>query len=463
MSTIPVHSSFEVSSDALCFGSRREVKVGASHPFQVPTCASFDTAGTVLIHQYKYNFQALRGRWDVYMLQESGFGGRITAAMACHSSIQHPFEEATRILQVANSPYEEDHATNRNTQKTWDGRVLVVNRYDWGEDYYGEAEDGITVGEETLMGDGQRNSRWLVDYAQVMETMENSDDDVEEDWVYSGRGVRLVIFGEYIFGRFGLTEDHSAVQSFLMFSADTQLSKCCLQNDPTPNRFVYVPLTPEQRHSEKLADGSYLGYEWLRRSTADPEFFQNLVPPLGVESMIPLSEIQSILQRVNPKVTGIVEPQLQPEVLQLLNETMGVWIQSLGNKAETIESKDDLLKAALPNAYGPNQKHIHAQILKKFNNSDCTPLTTDSDMVHKVVPAGSKVWRFLTMDQVGRGMMYLLEEILELAGNCALDNGRNMLVPSDIRIAIINDEQFCEENLNRSQVFWPPDMVVTGQ
>ena len=88
------------------------------------------------------------------------------------------------------------------------------------------------------------------------------------------------------------------------------------------------------------------------------------------------------------------------------------------------------------------------------------PVPIDNDKVHKVVPSNAKLWAYLTIDQVARAMKYLLEEILELAGNNALDNGRTVLVPSDVRTAINFDPQFCEEGLNRSQVFWPPDMIV---
>jgi hypothetical protein len=70
--TISPQSSFEITSDALCFGSRAEVKEGVSHPVQTPTCVPFEdtNAGTVLNHVYKYNFQALSGTWNVYLLKE---------------------------------------------------------------------------------------------------------------------------------------------------------------------------------------------------------------------------------------------------------------------------------------------------------------------------------------------------------------------------------------------------------
>ena len=127
---IPPCSSFEISSDALCFGSRNEVKEGASQPPHFVDFAS--GGGTVLQHQYDYNLAAVSGTWNVFRIQEEA-PNRITSAFCCHHSIS-PHDEAKRILQVANSPYEEDDGTSRNTEKT---RVLVINRYDWVEDYFG--------------------------------------------------------------------------------------------------------------------------------------------------------------------------------------------------------------------------------------------------------------------------------------------------------------------------------------
>jgi histone H3/H4 len=183
------------------------------------------------------------------------------------------------------------------------------------------------------------------------------------------------------------------------------------------------------------------------------------MPPFGVDSMVPLSEIESILKTVNPRVASL-EPRVQNEVVQLLKETLAVWVHSLTKHAETAESRQDVLKTALPAANGPNQNHIHAQILKRMNNTDCTPVAINHEMARMVAPSTAELWTFVTTEEVGRGMKYLLEEILELAANCALDNERNVLVPSDIRVAINNDPQFCQEGLNMSQVFWPPDMLV---
>ena len=457
MTCIPSHSSFEVTSDAICFGSRTEVREGAAKPIQAPTFAEFDGGGggTVLVHSYQaYNFRAQKGRWNVYRLVEPN--GLVTAAFCCHEQFaSDPYPEAKRILEVANSPYEKDNGTNRNTQVTWEGRVLVINRYDWGEDYYAEEEVGITIGEEDLMGDGQRNSRWLVDYQQAKD--ETGGDPVA-DWVCTGKGVRLVIFGEYIFGRFGLTDDRLAVHSFLMFTSDTQLDQTTFQNDPEANRFIYIPLTPEQRHAKRITEGSYLGYDWLRTSQCSQDFFQNLMPPFGVEAMIPLAQIHGILQTVQPNVP-ILERQLQSEMLELLNETLAVWIYSLGNIAETASSKEEFLKEAFSEAYGPNQSHIHAQILKKLSDMECVPPSIRHDMVHKIVPSNANLWTFVTVKEASCAVKYLLEEILELAGNCARDNERSVLVPCDLRIAINNDPQLCEEGLNTSRIFWPPDMI----
>jgi hypothetical protein len=80
------------------------------------------------------------------------------ARLAIHESLDEndlPYREASRIVQVANSPYEDDHGVNRNSPETWDGRVLVVNRCDWGyEDTRGyDQSSGDNVDDDCYMNE----------------------------------------------------------------------------------------------------------------------------------------------------------------------------------------------------------------------------------------------------------------------------------------------------------------------
>ena len=145
--------------------------------------------------------------------------------------------------------------------------------------------------------------------------------------------------------------------------------------------------------------------------------------------------MEAILKEAVPVVPAF-EPALRNELLELINESLAVWIYCLGRLAQDAESKDAFMKEAFPNAFGNNQNSIHAHQIKAMNQK-----------------------KALSMSVVSCGVRYLLAEILELAGQCARDSYRKVIVPGDIRRAIANDQEMCDECLNGSKVFWPPDMT----
>lgn len=445
--TITPDSCFEISSGAVCFGSRREIGNGSKLDIQAPSCPTFECGGgTVFSHDFRYNFKALDGKWNVYHLVTSS-GARM-AAFCSHESL-NAYAEAKRIVDVANAPWERDNGTDRNTRETFEGRVVVVNRYDWMEDYYAEEEDGILLGEEDLIGGGQRNSRWLVDYRNVQ-----SNDNDYNQWCTSGKGVRLVIFGEYVYGRFGLIEDRSAVQSFLFFTGDTALAKTTFRADERP---VYIPLTEEQRHAKCLEDGAYTGFHWLRSPACRTEFPDgDIIGPFGVDTLISLETMETLLRSVQPTVP-MFEPQLQGDMVTLLNESLAVWVYCLGRLADDADTRDEFIKEAFPNSFDSNKNNLHSMELVAMEGDD--GLEMSAEVVHRIVAPTSKLWNYLSIREVSCGLKCLLKEILELAGNCARDSYRRVLVPYDVRLAINNDRELCDECINCSKVFWPPDMV----
>lgn len=471
--TITPDSNFEISSGAVAFGCRQEVLTGSQHEMQAPSCPDFGTggtgSGTVLTHACWYNLRALSGRWNVcYLVETTGSGAqRRTAAFCAHESVEDPHEEAQRIVAVANAPWEKDNGTNKNTSKTWEGRVIVINRYDWMEGYYEEQEDNIEWGEEDLVAGGdQCNSRWLADYQHVKDNPQDFN-----SWCTSGKGTRLVILGEYIYGRWGLVPDRSAVHSFLFFTGDTQLAKTTFQGDNQHPRRppVYVPLTPEQRHAKSLVDGSYLGLEWLKTEMGRTEFpgQDHLVGPFGVDHLTAVEAIETLLCEVQPHVPRL-EPQLLPEILTLLNESLAFWVYCLGRLAQDATTREDFMKEAFANSFEYNCNNLHSTLRRAIEesqnaNDDTTTSTTrtavSTDALYRVVSSDSKLWQFLSPQQVASGIHCLLKEILELAGNCAQDNERTVVVPLDIRSSIVYDQELCDECLHSSKVFWPPDMV----
>lgn len=466
--SITPETSFAISSGAVCFGNRQEVRQGAQAAVQAPSCPEFGTGGgggggTVLFHSWRYNFAALNGRWNVYRLV--GRGSVVSAAFCCHEGLVSPHAEATRILQVANSPYAEDGATNRNTPKTWQGRVVVINRYDWGEDYYTEQADGIAAGEQGLVGNGQRNSRWLVDY-------QHASCDVQQ-WCDSRHGVRLVIFGEYMFGRFGLVEDRSCVHSFLFFTSDTELANTVFRTTTGgSSQPIYIPLTPQERHAKRLADGTYSGYDWVQTYLVNNHVVPpNLAGPFMV-TIVPLHILESILQAVQPSIP-VFEPQLEEEMVQLLSECLGAWIaMTLAPAAESATSREQFLATAFPTTTttatggtgtprGPARESNHvanSMILKAIRKDDGMEVSLPA--LHEIAPRGSGLWNFVTVREISCGICYLLHEILELAGKCARDGNRSVLVTGDIRMAIGSDRELVDMGLNAAKLFWPPDVIV---
>ena len=439
------------------FGNRSEIGIGSKAEIQSPSCPEWEGpgGGTVMFHSFSFNLQALNGTWNVYKLLHSNTN-LPSAAFVCHESLEDPYQEAKSIVDVANAPWEEDSPAMRNTKETWNNRVLVINRYDWMEAYYQEKdEDGITIGEEGMTHPAQRNSRWLVDYQQAQDHPENWN-----SWISSGKGVRVVIYGEYLYGRFRLTEDKSCVQSFLMFTGDTELAKTTFQNNRKADRSqqrqppIYIPLTKEERHAKRLADGSYSGYDWLRKCNINiPD---DLVGPFEVQDLIAFNDIENILKIIYPSVP-IIEPQLQMEVLTLLNESLAVWVYCLGRLASESPTKGEFWNEAFPNRERQGTIHFFQyQFMERKQN-----LSINLNILYKVVPSSSKLWSYITPEDVSCGIRYLLKEILELAGNSARDSYRNVIVPYDIRVAINNDNDMRDECLNCNKLFWPTDMIGT--
>jgi len=236
-----VHTnSFEITSGALCFGEAHNVRHGASQAIKSPSVAHPECRGTVFVQPIEYNYAAVNGTWTSYPLYDKY--GAIGSLFCCHSSIDKPLEEIKRILRIAGSPYDHDSARFSDGD-TFENRVLLINRYDWG--YYDNRGNPV---EEEATEDG---SPWsmLVDYSAASSiaeyglkskneiyplwgTVENSE---EEKSV----GVRLMLRNhEYQFGRFGLNEDRSAVASFLFFSSDTQFSSITFEGQSVKDTIV---------------------------------------------------------------------------------------------------------------------------------------------------------------------------------------------------------------------------------
>lgn len=176
--------SFQLSSGGLCFGKINDFRCFGSLQPSVQTpqqcCRTSAEGGSIRDNNSNtvlrntlidFTITALNGRWYVYpLVAGSEHHNDSTPAPAAwfvsHESIIEPYEEAKWILQVANSPYEADSGTNESTNKTWDGRVLVINRSDWSG--YNDNNDQVEREiEEMLL---ENNTICLVDYQHAKTT-----------------------------------------------------------------------------------------------------------------------------------------------------------------------------------------------------------------------------------------------------------------------------------------------------
>jgi hypothetical protein len=502
---------FLVKSGAICFGAPHNIRWGSRQPPPQPLVEppAIVPSGTVLTHLFEYNLAALNGVWSTYPLVHPAkndhpqLGGdaaqtttttttstTVVAWFASHESlllhdddnVDGPYNEAKRILQVANSPYEEDNGVNRNTKETWDNRVLVVNRYDWGNEdsrgyqFDGEREDGDD--DEDYM----RKEIFLVDYGHASKheatfvnsdvwvntpstttTTSHDDDDPQQQQQQQEQeqelrlplGVSMVIKqAEYIFGRFGLTDDRKHVHSFLYFTGKTELSQTVFALD-SEQRPIYVKLTPEQRHAKRLADGSY---HFIRSTISTLP--AGLLGPFGVE-LLSREQIQSIQQQRCPRTP--FEPSLCNDMSQLINECLCSWVVQLANAAtaEDCTTRQSWLDRTLPRR--AETQSVDSFIFKCIEREDeetVVSVSLNQDGLKELAIGNDhKLWNYMnnTNLRLDGAAHYLIGEVLELAGNVALDNQRSVLVPYDLRVAIGNDMELSEK-LGQTRRFFPPDL-----
>lgn len=426
----------------------------------------------------QFNYAAVNGAWNVYPLvvaTPSNDNNKpvvvawFVAAVAGADGI-NPLKEAQRILQVANSPYEQDNGTNCNDEENFDSRVMVINRYDWThfDDRGAVGEHGDCVENSNENYGVYANYISLVDYEQASRP--------QEDWYQQQHGFRAVLDGEYSFGRFGLTEDRSQVHSFLFFAANTELSRACFittlreDNDASTTSSattalspcIYTPLTPEQLHARQLADPEQYcsGFTFLRSiSLRKPPAAGSLLGPFGA-SLFSLEQLQAIQKGISscPRF----ERQLEGAVLELLNELCCSWLFVLSGQAlEYSASWDNFIEHAFSKR---NQnKSIDSYLMTRMT---ATPIQVEEeakvfelneDAMRAVIDPTRKLYTYFTRQQLGAGIRYLLSEVLELAGNCARDNKRQVVFPYDIRLAVSNDQEL-NDALGKAKLFYPPDM-----
>jgi hypothetical protein len=153
---------------------------------------------------------------------------------------------------------------------------------------------------------------------------------------------------------------------------------------------------------------------------------------------------------------------------QLINECTCDFINRLANHAvvaavaetaETVTRHDDRLDRALPQrtATSSYDSFLFARLENSDDEEASLLLLNQEGLTTLVGDERGFLWTHVTVIGLARAVHFLLGEVLELASNAALYNYRSVIVPSDLRMAIFNDEALYDK-LGKTKVFYPPDM-----
>ncbi|KAI5460437.1 hypothetical protein BGZ63DRAFT_454713 [Mariannaea sp. PMI_226] len=469
-----IYSTFSVSSGSLCFGSLHNIWHGASVPVQGFPNVRPQPSGTVNAHQIEYNISAQNGKFNAFHLVDTQTG-EVTAWFLAHATVD-PEKELDKILRVSGSPYEEDSGSSMNDDKTAAEGIFVINRYDWT--YYDkrswdEIGEGVEEGENDFLANS--NSLGIVDLAEaktkVLQWKEQRPS--QRDW--SEGGVWLYIpHGEYMFGRFGFDDEHTAARSFLFFSASTDFRRTSFAGLQQTLRKLE---TPEERFERRLGEGfDFSGLETIHNMSRQPDDPNILAlsppPPPEADRLGPYKRSQYVLReqdidtlRSYPRVSqmgNFIDPWKQP-LFDLINEMIMSYLERtilprVSNQTVAAAAED-----IFPHHRETGQpKHIDVFFFNHFTQPHADPIP-EFDVAY----VGSRILAFLVSRSedssvvfekeciagICRVVAFILTEIFELANGHSQDDRRTKIMPCDIRLAVFFDPQL-RELLQFSRVYW---------
>lgn len=487
-----IHSTFSVSSGHLCFGSLHNIWQGASAPLQVFPTARPQAGGTIILHHIDHNVPAQNGSWNAFQLVHSG-SEAAAAWFVAHSDVD-PQKELDKCLRVSGSPYEPDSGSSMNNHHTSQEGIFVINRYDWGyydKRFYDEIGDGVEEGKDDWLANS--NSLGLVDRSDAQEMVRQWKEQRPSERGIADHGMWLYIpHGEYMFGRFGFDDEHIAARSFLFFSMHTEFTRTTFRG---VSETVLKPETPQERFERRLSEGfDFSGLEMVHgmaRQPSDPGILAAWPPPPPAsERLGPYDSSDYILReqdidalrlyRYEPEehfifngvditamernrpVYGFVDPWKQP-LLDLVNEMILSYLERF---ILPLLSNDDtavIAESLFPNHNNTSRRiHLDVGCYRHFTQPDNRPiLDLDTSYV------SSKIQHFLKSrsedksrifeDKVVRGICravaYILTELFDMVNRAAIDEGRNKILPCDVRLIVFIDEHF-RHLLLFSKVFW---------
>ncbi|KAL2784073.1 hypothetical protein BJX66DRAFT_317353 [Aspergillus keveii] len=250
-----IHTTFTTASGALCFGTLQNIWSGASKPLskEIPQ----DERKTT------FSLPAKKGTWNVFRLLDAE--GHIPCVwFACHISVDAEVE-VDRIIRAAGSTRDEDKVKGK------EGGILVFDPFDWGG--YGlsagEARRAAREINEVVTDPVDKSAAvGLSDWAQAKSAIKAWSRKIPADRESTASAVWMYIPSAHNrFGRFGLDDARTAVQSFLFCTWDA--------NKFTRTFFPGCETTLRRHENEKRAElhdryiregvDHFLGIDWLNQ------------------------------------------------------------------------------------------------------------------------------------------------------------------------------------------------------
>ncbi|PQK10531.1 hypothetical protein BB8028_0002g08520 [Beauveria bassiana] len=479
------HSSFTVSSGCLCYGHLHNMCHGLTLPPQpFPNAVEWHIDGTVKSQTVHYNITALNGTWRAYELVDSRSGER-TAWFVCHDSVS-PETEVDKMLRVSGSPYEFDSGSQWHSDETVEEGVLPINRYDWG--YYDErckdeASDDSDQSDHLFSGEEEGESLGLVDCAHARDYIGLWKDVPPPQRESQAHGLWMDVMGEYMFGRFGFTDDHKAARSFFWFTTCTEFAFTTFAGLETTLR---VFESDQDRMSRLLREGFNMDGLELVQSELQEHQQSGTVPPddglrgphEAADYILDAQDADLIASRAHgppPNPADEPMPHLsaywRSACLEVINEALLSYLDSLVTLTSHSSSADDdtVSKESIAASLFPKHHDQENTVDKWMYTAIMDPRSSPSVITSREAFA-DKISAFLHSRSDGRdlGMLrvegfiqglaaaveFLCGEMLELAGNSAMDHCRNgAIVPLDIRLSIRNDEELMAM-VGCSRVYW---------
>ena len=446
-----------------------------TQPF--PGAVESPSHGTVRVQIVHYNIAALNGTWRAYELVSTR-SNKCTAWFVCHDSV-NPGSEVDKILRVSGSTYEFDSGSQWHSANTVQEGVLPINRYDWG--YYDDrCKDQVPDLDDFDNFVWEGEGLGLVDFAHARDYIGLWKNVRPPQRESQAHGLWMNVMEEYMFGRFGFTDDHKVARSFLWFTINTQFAFTAFAGLETTLR---VFESAYDRMSRLLREGSNMdGLELIQRELKKYQE-SGKVPPDG-ELRGPYNAADYILDARDADLIAVrahppppyradehpprhLSAHWRSACLEVINEALLSYLDNLFASTD-YDTDETVCIGSVAASLFP--KHGEQYTVDKWMYMRMVDPKSGPSAISSRTAFADKIMAFLKstggfqsdcmfrVEGFAEGLAAAVEwlccEILELAGNCAMDNYRKgAIVPLDIRFAIRNDNGL-REAVGCSRVCW---------